>query len=92
MSKQTQLLYYHNHHHHHHQQQQQQTWLTHSDGVSGENKQHKPRSAPTEFRSYVKVEGAVLVSPSLIVLMVSVDVELHLKKKKEEEEEELRAV
>ena len=37
----------------------------------------------------MKVEGAVLDSPSLIVLMVSVDVELHLKKK--EEEEELRA-
>ena len=34
----------------------------------------------TELRSCVKVEVAVLGSPSLVVLMVSVDVKQHLKK------------
>ena len=36
--------------------------------------------APTEFRSCVKVEVAVLYSQSVRVFMVSVDVKQHLKK------------
>ena len=36
---------------------------------------------PVELRSCVKVEVAVLGSPSLMVLMVSVDVKQHLKRK-----------
>ena len=36
------------------------------------------------LRSCVKVEVAVLGSPSVIVLMVSVDVKQHLKKKKKD--------
>ena len=45
------------------------------------HKHHERRSRRSELRICVKVEVAVLVSPSLIVLMVSVDVKQDFKKK-----------
>ena len=41
------------------------------------NTVERERQRETEFRSHVKVEVAVLGSPSLIVLTVSVDVKQH---------------
>ena len=47
------------------------------------HKHHERRSRlQTELRSCVKVEVAVLVSPSLLVLMVSMDVKQHFEKEK----------
>ena len=47
--------------------------VSNSSVVSVDVKQHQI----SEFRSFLKVEVAVLGSPSLIVLMVSVDVKQH---------------
>ena len=51
-------------------------------GLRGRKATMSLNSSISEIRSCVKVEMAILGSPSPIILMVSVDVKQHLKKKK----------
>ena len=61
-------------------------WVNQTDAFKGRDREGRH----PELRSCVKVEVAVVGSPSVIVLMVSVDVKQHVKKKKKKKKDDTR--